>query len=151
MTMPSKRFQVWSKFFSNPRNFIFTIPINIGSAIEFKLVVELMQCQYYWYTHTQATWEASKKLFHNYLETTQSAGRSRYLGFKIDKAGSVENAAEEKRKAKEEEVRQGAKEQARCQAELTKRRGKKRESGGAGEVRATRVTRMRVQYERHAV
>ncbi|KAG2339057.1 hypothetical protein BDR05DRAFT_1003734 [Suillus weaverae] len=72
----------------------------------------------YWYAHT--VWEALKRLFPDSHETTQHEGRSRYLGVKIEKADSVEamceeyhtqwarveNAAEEKRKAKEDKAQQ---------------------------------------------
>ncbi|KAG1871554.1 hypothetical protein F4604DRAFT_1770311 [Suillus subluteus] len=99
----------------------------------------LYQYQCYWYAHT--VWEALKRLFPDCHETTLSGGRSRYLGVKVEKADSVEvvcehyhtqwarieNAAEERRKAKEDEVRQlrmegqaegRIEERARCQAEI---------------------------------
>ncbi|KAG2115623.1 hypothetical protein DEU56DRAFT_895932 [Suillus clintonianus] len=79
---------------------------------------DLYQHQCYWYAHT--VWEALKKLFPDWRETTRCQGRSRYLGLKIEKAHSVEvvceqyhilwarivNAPEERRKAKEDEARQ---------------------------------------------
>ncbi|KAG1785314.1 uncharacterized protein HD556DRAFT_1314347 [Suillus plorans] len=91
----------------------------------------LYQYQCYWYAHT--VWEALKRLFPDCHEITESGGRSRYLGIKIEKADSVEvvceqyhtqwarieNAAEERRRAKEDEVRQlRMEERARCQAEI---------------------------------
>ncbi|KAG2057364.1 hypothetical protein BDR06DRAFT_969540 [Suillus hirtellus] len=91
----------------------------------------LYQYQCYWYAHT--TWEALKRLFPDCHEITKSGGRSCYLGVKIEKADSVEavceqyhaqwariqNAAEERRRAKEDEVRQlRLEERAQCQAEI---------------------------------
>ncbi|KAG1841370.1 hypothetical protein C8R48DRAFT_739156 [Suillus tomentosus] len=77
----------------------------------------LWQYQCYWYAYT--VWEALKRLFPGCRETTLSEGRSRFCGQEIRKAESVEtvcelyraewarfeNAAEERRRAKEEEVR----------------------------------------------
>ncbi|KAG2095094.1 uncharacterized protein F5147DRAFT_718740 [Suillus discolor] len=92
---------------------------------------DLYQYQCYWYAHT--VWEALKRLFPDCYETTESEGRSCYLGIKIEKADSVEvvceqyhtqwarieNAAEERRRAKEDEVRQlRMEERAQCQAEI---------------------------------
>ncbi|KAG2156232.1 hypothetical protein DEU56DRAFT_897264 [Suillus clintonianus] len=96
---------------------------------------DLYQYQCYWYAHT--VWEALKKLFPGCKETTRCQGRSSYHGLKIEKADSVdvvceqyrirwagiENAAEERRKAKEDEVRQlrmegRAEERAQCQTEI---------------------------------
>ncbi|KAG2057363.1 hypothetical protein BDR06DRAFT_1005367 [Suillus hirtellus] len=76
------------------------------------------QYQCHWYAHT--AWEALKRLFPDCHEITKSDGRSSHLGVKIEKADSVEvmceqyhtqwarieNAAEERRRAKEDEVRQ---------------------------------------------
>ncbi|KAG2741780.1 hypothetical protein P692DRAFT_20786426, partial [Suillus brevipes Sb2] len=76
----------------------------------------LWQYQCYWYAYTVC--EALKRIFPGYRETTLSEGRSRFCGQEIRKAESVEavcelyraewalfeNAAEEKRRAKEEEV-----------------------------------------------
>ncbi|KAG1889665.1 uncharacterized protein F5891DRAFT_138778 [Suillus fuscotomentosus] len=91
----------------------------------------LYQYQCYWYAHT--AWEALKRLFPDCHEITKSGGRSCYLGVKIEKADSVEavceqyhaqwariqNAAEERRRAKEDEVRQlRMEERAQCQAEI---------------------------------
>lgn len=91
----------------------------------------LYQYQCYWYAHT--VWEALKRLFPDCHEITESEGRSCYLGIKIEKADSVEvvceqyhtqwarieNAAEERRRAKEDEVRQlRMEERAQCQAEI---------------------------------
>ncbi|KAG1845587.1 hypothetical protein C8R48DRAFT_442095 [Suillus tomentosus] len=78
----------------------------------------LYQYQCHWYAHT--VWEALKRLFPDCHEITKSDGRSSHLGVKIEKADSVEvmceqyhaqwarieNAAEERRRAKEDEVRQ---------------------------------------------
>ncbi|KAG1889664.1 uncharacterized protein F5891DRAFT_1282815 [Suillus fuscotomentosus] len=78
----------------------------------------LYQYQCHWYAHT--VWEALKRLFPDCHEITRSDGRSSHLGVKIEKADSVEvmceqyhtqwarieNAAEERRRAKEDEVRQ---------------------------------------------
>jgi hypothetical protein len=81
----------------------------------------LYQYQCHWYAQT--VWEALKRLFPDCHETTKSGGRSRYLGVKADKADNadnveavceeyhtqwarIENAPEERRKAKEVEARQ---------------------------------------------
>ncbi|KAG2036839.1 hypothetical protein BDR03DRAFT_958462 [Suillus americanus] len=150
----------------------------------------LYQYQCYWYAHT--VWEALKRLFPDCRETTEREGRSRYLGVKVEKADSVgvvcehyhtqwariENAAEERRKAKEDEVRQlrmegqaegRTEERARCQAEIDRatrkaeeaqrqkeeavRRAEEAERKAEERVRAewqAEIDRMRAQYERQA-
>ncbi|KAG1832858.1 hypothetical protein DFJ58DRAFT_736261 [Suillus subalutaceus] len=108
---------------------IFTTPNN-GSAIESYLTKRYGQHKYlfnlksstfplplcYWYAYT--VWEALKRLFPGCRETTLSEGRSRFCGQEVRKAESVgavcelyraewarfENAVEERRRAKEEEV-----------------------------------------------
>ncbi|KAG1766225.1 hypothetical protein EV702DRAFT_1257146 [Suillus placidus] len=76
----------------------------------------LWQYQCYWYAYT--VWEALTRLFPGCQETTLSEGRSRFCGQEVRKAESVEavcelyraewarfeDAAEERRRAKEEEV-----------------------------------------------
>lgn len=76
------------------------------------------QYQCYWYAHT--VWEALKKLFPDCHEITLCEGRSCWFGVEIGRADSVEvicreyhtrwasieNAAEERKKAKEDEARQ---------------------------------------------
>ncbi|KAG1808862.1 uncharacterized protein BJ212DRAFT_1484718 [Suillus subaureus] len=130
----------------------------------------LYQYQCYWYAHT--VWESLKRLFPDCHETTQSGGRSRYLGVKIEKADSlevvceqyhtqwarIENAAEERRKAKEDEVRQlrmegRTEERARCQAEIDQATRQKEEAlrkAEEAESRAEEAERQKEEAVREA-
>ncbi|KAG1776692.1 hypothetical protein EV702DRAFT_1108603 [Suillus placidus] len=94
------------------------VSVLLSTLSEHFPLYHVRQYQCYWYAHT--VWEALKKLFPDCLETTLCEGRSRWFGVEINKADSVEviceqyhtrwasieNAAEERRKAKEDEVRQ---------------------------------------------
>ncbi|KAG1742033.1 hypothetical protein EDB19DRAFT_1703698 [Suillus lakei] len=122
----------------------------------------LWQYQCYWYTHT--VWEALKKLFPDFRETMQSEGRSRFCGQEIRKAESVEavceqycaewarieNAAEDRRKAKEEEIRQlrmegRAEERAQCQSEIDQATRRADEAERKAEKYEAEMNRMRAR------
>ncbi|KAG1788346.1 uncharacterized protein HD556DRAFT_1404066 [Suillus plorans] len=128
----------------------------------------LWQYQCYWYAYT--VWEALKTLFPGCRETTLSEGRSRFCGQEVRKAESVEavcelyraewarfeNATEERRRAKEEEVHRLRMEglvegRAQRQAEVDEERRQREEAErkvNEAERRADEERRQREEAER---
>ncbi|KAG2138582.1 uncharacterized protein EDB93DRAFT_1164817 [Suillus bovinus] len=124
----------------------------------------LWQYQCYWYAYT--VWEALKRLFPAYRERTLSEGRSRFCGQEIRKAESVEavcelyraewacleNAAEDSRRAKEEEVHrlrmEGLMEgRAQCQQEVDIERRQREEAERRADEEKRRADEERRQRE----
>jgi hypothetical protein len=124
----------------------------------------LYQYQCDWYAHT--VWETLKRLFPDCHEMTESGGRSPYLRVKVDEVDSVEvvckeyhtqwacieNAVEERRRAKETEARQLRMERrtegrAQRQAEIDQATRDKKEAVKKAEEAARKLEEMRAEWQ----
>jgi hypothetical protein len=124
----------------------------------------LYQYQCDWYAHT--VWETLKRLFPDCHEMTESGGRSPYLRVKVDEVDSVEvvckeyhtqwacieNAVEERRRAKETEARQLRMERrtegrAQHQAEIDQATRDKKEAVKKAEEAARKLEEMRAEWQ----